>query len=89
MIAALAPGTPCFLANLTGEFVPLTGRVVEVLGPYPTPADDADQWYMAQAEWVRDMFQGRDPIAARRHLKPIVPPAPVATKRKTQMMPTT
>ena len=74
----LPPRTPCFLVGLvTNEC--LLGRVVEVMGRWPTPDDEAGDWYEIQAQWAQDFFPGYELIAPRHHLQPLTPPAPAPT----------
>jgi hypothetical protein len=70
----ITPGTPCYLVDLA-DYEYLNGRVVEVIGPYPTPADECGQWFAYCADWTRYVFpQGREFIVGRCNLRPITPP---------------
>jgi len=80
----LKPGDPCFLIGLR-DFEALTGRVVEVIGPVPTPDDECGTWFAVRAGWASELFQGRDVTVQRCNLKPITPPAPVARVRETSV----
>lgn len=75
----LAPGTPCYITQLS-EMSGLNGRVVTVVSG-PMPAEDFSDEYEVRAAWAHELFPD-GMIAARRNLKPITPPEKPATKRK-------
>lgn len=88
-MSALATGTPCYLTALA-DFPELAGRVVEVVGTAPAPdgkADDLGPWFRIGAAWAEVLFPGREIVAPRRCLRPIIPPAPAlatVTKHTTE-----
>lgn len=83
-MSEIKPGTPCYLTALA-DFPELTGRVVEIVGPWPAPDGEAGAWYQHRSEWARELFPGCETIAPRRNLRPIVPPelAPPEARKRT------
>lgn len=76
-MSSLKAGTPCFLVNLVRR-PELAGRVVEVIGPCPTPAGEVpgDEWFAIAAEWTDDvLWPGAELVAPRRCLLPLLPDA--------------
>jgi hypothetical protein len=74
----IAPGTPCFLVRCTDY--PINGRVVEVICVSPVPVDGPGVRYVVDADWLREMFDGRECQARPENLIPIIPPAPADVK---------
>lgn len=81
-MSKIKPGSPCFLVALA-DFPELIGRVVEVVGPVPTPPDEVGDWYSTRAAWSREMFGDRAMEAPRRCLRPIAGPQPEAPGNRT------
>jgi len=90
MTPGIARGVPCYLVALSGDFAHFAGRVVEVVaGPFDMMDGPAElgPWFRVGAPWLAWTFPGRDVIALRRCLRPIIPPEPALAavgKRTTE-----
>lgn len=73
MMESIAPNTPCFLVKLS-EMEWLSGRVVTVIALGEPPDGETGDWYQVDADWISSLFNGRDVLAPRENLRPIVPP---------------